>query len=107
MSRPLYERPVIARHQTGAMNKFSRAASMQPQTHIDGVPVQTLVEAYGSPVFVFSEKTLVARYRELRDAFARKMAPSVLFRIISASISGSSLLARAPDSCADLSASAR
>ena len=74
MSRPLYERPVIARHQTGAMNKFSRAASMQPQTHVDGVPVQTLVEAYGSPVFVFSEKTLVARYRELRDAFARRFS---------------------------------
>ncbi len=74
MSRPLYDRPVIARHQTGAMNKFSRAASMQPQTHIDGVPVSTLVEAYGSPVFVFSEKTLVARYRELRDAFARRFS---------------------------------
>lgn len=72
MSRPLYERPVIARHQTGLMNKFSRVASMQPQTHVDGVPIATLTEAYGSPLFVFSEKTMVARYRELRDAFARR-----------------------------------
>lgn len=74
MSRPLYDRPILARHQTGLMNKFSRVASMQPQTHIDGVPVQTLVEAYGSPLFVFSEKTIVARYRELRDAFARRFS---------------------------------
>jgi diaminopimelate decarboxylase len=69
-----YDRPIIARHQTGMMNKFSRVQAMQPQTHIEGVPVSTLVETYGSPLFVFSEKTLVARYRELRDAFARRFA---------------------------------
>ena len=69
-----YDRPIIARHQTGMMNKFSRVQAMQPQTHIEGVPVQTLVETYGSPLFVFSEKTLVARYRELRDAFARRFS---------------------------------
>jgi diaminopimelate decarboxylase len=74
MSRPLYDRPVIARHLMGMMNKFSRVQSMQPQTHIDGVPVDTLVEMYGSPVFVFSEKTMVARFRELRDAFSRRFA---------------------------------
>ncbi len=36
--------------------------------------MQSLIETYGSPLFVFSEKTLVARYRELRDAFARRFA---------------------------------
>ena len=69
-----YDRPIIARHQTGMMNKFSRVQAMQPQTHIEGVSVQTLIETYGSPLFVFSEKTLVARYRELRDAFARRFS---------------------------------
>jgi diaminopimelate decarboxylase len=74
MSLVAYERPVLARHQVGAMNKFSRVRAMEPQTHIAGVRVDELVEKYGSPLFVFSQKTLVARYRELRDAFARRFA---------------------------------
>ena len=68
--KPRYERPVLVRHQSGLMNKFGRVRTMQPQTHIDGVAVKDLVAAYGSPLFVFSEKTLVSRYRELRDAFS-------------------------------------
>lgn len=74
MNKTPYDRPIIARHQTGMMNKFSRVQAMQPQTHIDGVSVKTLIETYGSPLFVFSEKTLIARYRELRDAFARRFS---------------------------------
>ncbi len=72
VSRPLYTRPVIARHLMGMMNKFSRVQSMQAQTHIDGVSVEELVQTYGSPLFVFSERTMVQRYRALRDAFARR-----------------------------------
>ena len=67
-----YERPTIVRHQAGLMNKLNRVQSMQPMTHIDGVAVSALVEEYGSPVFVFSEKTLVERFREMRDAFTRR-----------------------------------
>lgn len=69
-AKPRYERPVLVRHQTGLMNKFGRVRTMRPQTDIDGVAVKELVETYGSPLFVFSEKTLVARYRELRDSFS-------------------------------------
>jgi len=74
MNRPIYERPILVRHRMGMMNKFSLAHSLQPQTQIDGVDVDALIEAYGSPLFVFSHKRLVARYRELRDAFARRHA---------------------------------
>jgi diaminopimelate decarboxylase len=70
MSKPIYERPALVRHQMGAMNKFSRTQASRPLTAIDGVPVKELVEQYGSPLFVFSEKTLVERYHELRDAVA-------------------------------------
>jgi diaminopimelate decarboxylase len=70
MSRPAYQRPVLVRHQMGAMNKFSRTQASQPIKAIDGVPVQELVEQYGSPLFVFSERTLVERFHELRDAVA-------------------------------------
>ncbi len=72
-SLPPYERPVIIRHQAGFMNKFSRTQSTQPLTHIDGVSIEELVSTYGSPLFVFSEKALVSRYREVYEAYARQL----------------------------------
>jgi diaminopimelate decarboxylase len=73
--RPPYERPVLLRHAPGHMNKFSRVGAMRPATHIDGVAVADLVEQYGSPLFVFSERTLRSRYRELHDALTRRWSP--------------------------------
>jgi diaminopimelate decarboxylase len=69
-----YERPSIMRHQMGAMNKFGRLSGMRPLTHIEGVSVAALVEEHGSPLFVFSERALVRRYRELSEAFSRRWA---------------------------------
>ena len=74
MTKPPYERPVLVRHQVGLMNKLNRAQTARPLTHIDGVSVDELIETYGSPLFVFSEKTLVARYREMAEAFSRRHA---------------------------------
>ncbi len=71
-SRPMYERPVLLRHEMGLMNKFGRTQAMQPLTHIDGVAVDALVEQYGSPLFVFSERVLVDRIREMKEAFTRR-----------------------------------
>jgi diaminopimelate decarboxylase len=71
---PVYEPPTIVRHQMGAMNKFGRLQGMRPLTHIDGVSVADLVAEHGSPLFVFSRKTLVSKYRELHEAFARRWA---------------------------------
>jgi diaminopimelate decarboxylase len=70
--RPVYERPSLMRHQIGLMNKFGRQQPARPMTEIDGVSVEALIAEYGSPLFVFSERTLIANYRELRDAFARR-----------------------------------
>ena len=70
--KPAYERPMIVRHQMGLMNKFGRVGAMRPMTHIEGVAVEDLVAKYGSPLFVFSQRMLVARYRELHDAFTRR-----------------------------------
>lgn len=70
MNKPLYERPSLVRHQPGLLNKFGRARGLQALEVIDGVRIEELVSVYGSPLFVFSESTLVARYRELRDALA-------------------------------------
>jgi diaminopimelate decarboxylase len=57
----------------GLMNKFGRTATgVKPQTHVDGVSIESLVAEHGSPLFVYSQRTLVERYRELRDAFTRR-----------------------------------
>lgn len=72
MSKPQYERPTLVRHQMGQMNKFGRVAGMQPLTHIDGVALSDLVAEHGSPLFVFSQRVLRERYRELHQAFTRR-----------------------------------
>lgn len=72
MSKPIYERPTLVRHQVGMMNKFGRVQALRPVTHIDGAPVDELVERFGSPLFVFSERTLVDRYRDLHAALSRR-----------------------------------
>jgi diaminopimelate decarboxylase len=74
MSKPVYERPSLVRHQMGMMNKFGRLQGTRPLTHIDGVAVADLVAQHGSPLFVFSQSTLIKRYRELYQAFARRYA---------------------------------
>lgn len=73
--RPAYERPIIRRHQMGLMNKVGRASTgARPQSHVDGVAIDALVAEHGSPLFVYSQRTLVERYRELRDAFVHRYA---------------------------------
>ncbi|MBL0278345.1 MAG: alanine racemase [Anaeromyxobacter sp.] len=73
MSLVRYERPTFVRHQLGMLNKFARAQATRPLTELEGVPVRELVARYGSPLFVFSERSLVSRYRELRDALALRL----------------------------------
>jgi diaminopimelate decarboxylase len=72
MDTTTYERPTIVRHQMGLMNKFGRQQSLRPLTHIDGVSIADLMAEHGSPLFVFSQRALVQRHRELHDAFARR-----------------------------------
>ncbi len=74
MAKPLYERPSLVRHQMGMMNKFGRLQGTRPLTHIDGVAIADLVAQHGSPLFVFSQSTLIKRYRELYQAFSRRYA---------------------------------
>ena len=70
--KPLYERPSISRHRAGLMNKMSASAAYTPKDSIDGVPVEELVAAYGSPLFVYSQRTIEERYQELHGHLARR-----------------------------------
>jgi diaminopimelate decarboxylase len=69
-----YERPLIVRHSLAGVNKFGAVPTIRPLTAIDGVRVEELVAAYGSPLFVFSEATLRDRVRELRTQLGRRFA---------------------------------
>lgn len=66
---PRYERPSITRHRAGLMNKIGSPA-LRPEPEVYGVPVEDLVEAYGSPLFVYSQRTMQDRASELRDQLA-------------------------------------
>jgi diaminopimelate decarboxylase len=69
-----YERPLIVRHSLAGVNKFGSIPAIRPLTTIDGVRIEELVAAYGSPLFVFSESTLRERVRELRAQLSRRVA---------------------------------
>jgi diaminopimelate decarboxylase len=73
-----YERPVIRQLNTAITNKFGSPTEFTPVTHIDGVAVKDLINRYGSPVFVMSEKTLRQTYRQAHSAFSNRY-PKVQF----------------------------
>ncbi len=73
-----YERPVIQKLNTGIMNKFGTRTEYEPYTHIDGVSVKSLIEQFGSPVFVMSERTIRENYRDAVRAFTTRY-PKVQF----------------------------
>jgi diaminopimelate decarboxylase len=69
MGKKKYERPTIVRHMAGFGNKFGRAQRPRIKKEIEGVLVRDLIRHYGSPVFVFSEKTIRMNFRRALNAF--------------------------------------
>jgi diaminopimelate decarboxylase len=69
-----YEKPVITKIQTGFMNKFGSSPmyARKIRKDIDGVPIDELVEKFGSPLFVISERKLRENYRRLMNAFSSR-----------------------------------
>lgn len=73
-----YERPQILKNQTGIANKFGRNNSGSTLSVIDGVAVKDLVAQYGSPLFIFSERTIRKNYRDAYRSFSMRY-PKVRF----------------------------
>ncbi|MHB1191826.1 MAG: alanine racemase [Longimicrobiales bacterium] len=69
-----WEKPVILRLETGYLNKFGSSPmySRKVRKDIDGAAIDSLVERFGSPLFVFSERTMREKYREVHEAFATR-----------------------------------
>jgi len=73
-----YERPVIQKLNVGLMNKFGTRTEYSPVTHIDGNSVKSLLEKFGSPLFIISERTLRNTFHEANRAFKTRY-PKVQF----------------------------
>jgi len=78
MEKIKYEKPVISKITAGMPSKFGLPAKQKVISEIDGIPVSKLMEDYGSPVFVFSEKTIRNTISEARQAFETRY-PKVQF----------------------------
>ncbi|NVO19521.1 MAG: alanine racemase [Bacteroidetes bacterium] len=78
MTRKEYERPLIRKLETGMPGKFGMRNDLNPKTHIDEVAVSDLVRKYGSPLFVFSEETIVQTLNKAKRAFTTRY-PRVQF----------------------------
>ena len=73
-----YERPIITKYQSGLMNKFGSGPSAKAKSLIDGVAVNKLVEEFGSPLFVMSERQLRDNQRNALRIFKTRY-PKVQF----------------------------
>jgi len=73
-----YERPIINKYQSGLMNKFGSGPSLKVKSSIDEVPISKLVEDFGSPLFVMSERQLRNNQQNALRVF-RTRYPKVQF----------------------------
>lgn len=74
-----YEKPTINKIDFAMASKYgSPLKSQKVRTQIDGVSVNELTSKYGSPLFVFSQKTIEDKYNSLKDAFCSRY-PDVKF----------------------------
>lgn len=78
MTKLKYEKPAISKITAGVPNKTGLATRQKIIPAIDGMPVSDLMEEYGSPLFVFSEKTILEKINEAKRAFETRY-PRVQF----------------------------
>jgi diaminopimelate decarboxylase len=78
MKKLKYERPLLKKMNAGLMNKFGTRTEFQPVKHIDGVPVTRLIDQFGSPLFVLSEKQIRRNYQSAARSFKTRY-PKVQF----------------------------
>ncbi len=78
MSKKIYERPVLRKVVEGIPNKFGSLKRLRPIETIDNVAIDAIIEKYGSPVFIISEKTIRETYKTAYRAFSTRY-PKVQF----------------------------
>jgi len=64
-----WSKPTLTPHRIGSLNKFGSVTGGHYQDSFEGVPISSLLEEYGSPLFVLSEQRLRNNVRKLLRAF--------------------------------------
>lgn len=78
MQKKIYERPLIIKLEANMPGKFGMPNGSQTMTEVFGVPVKSLINQYGSPLFVISEQKIRSNYRKAFKAFNTRY-PNVQF----------------------------
>jgi len=78
MSKLKYDKPAINKIVAGVPSKFGLPVKQKVISEIDGIAISKLMEDFGSPLFVFSEKTIRNTFSEARRAFETRY-PKVQF----------------------------
>jgi diaminopimelate decarboxylase len=74
-----YKKPTINRVDFAQASKYGSPLKTQKvKSEIDGISVNELVEKFGSPLFVFSQRAIEDKYREFYEAFKSRY-PEVQF----------------------------
>lgn len=72
MEKKTYSKPFIRKHVAGHMNKFGHMYRKGFREEIEGVKIPALVDQFGSPVFVISERVIREKCRELYREFSTR-----------------------------------
>jgi len=78
MEKKTYIKPFIKKQTTGMMNKFGRSYHKTYREGIENVKIDDIIEKFGSPVFVFSEKEIRTKYQDIYREFSSRY-PKVQF----------------------------
>lgn len=78
MDKKIYERPVLRKVVEGIPNKFGSLKRLRPIDSIDNVSIDDIMDQYGSPVFILSEKTIRETYRAAYRSFSTRY-PKIQF----------------------------
>ncbi|MDD2306166.1 MAG: hypothetical protein PHP53_15800 [Prolixibacteraceae bacterium] len=78
MEKIKYEKPSISKINAGMPSKFGLPVKQKVISEIDGIKVSSLIEEYGSPLFVISEKTIREVFADAKRAFENRY-PKVQF----------------------------
>jgi diaminopimelate decarboxylase len=70
MSKQVFERPSITRLTPGMPSKHGAGTVISPMPLIDGVKVDDLIAEFGSPLYVFSERTIRKDMEDIKRAFS-------------------------------------
>lgn len=72
MEKIPFERPLIQKINAGLPSKYGMIRRPEPIEDIEGISVESLLNEYGSPLFILSEKMLRKTYQEAYRAFSSR-----------------------------------